>query len=309
MISTTTSLDDTQKQKDGLRHLIGVNCHPFHDPSRIVPSLQSLKKAFTEFGPKIKGHVQICIFWHGKPPSPEIGTVFAASGFDLVIRPHKSNGLNINTQLEYAQSLGFDTFFRVDGDDTVTADRFIAQAALFEDTPTDLVGTGLIYKTPFGSVFNTMPPQDPDARAYLENRFMLHPTLAMRLRAIEKAELRYWPNRLEDKAFILAARKSGLRIVNLPILGGEYNVGAKARRGVALKFLGFRLNIAFLRHESAFHLFPYAFILLFAQIFLGSQKLRYIRHLMTLSKFEFNSNTFFAKRCNQFKSILSFPRN
>ncbi len=262
-----------------MRHLIAINCHPFHDQTRILPCLQSLSAATSVFERNVSGRVDVCVFWNGTAPPANLERALQSFGFRLVTRHHVSNGDNLNFQLDYAIEHGFDAFYRVDGDDTVTIARLTAQAHMLQNDVADIIGTGLTYNVPNGGEYDTFPPTCPGARDYLENRYILHPTFALNVACIRDTHLRYWSQRLEDKALILQARKLGLRVMNIPILGGNYHVDENARKRLSLKILGLKLNFSFLVHEKAWHLMPYAVFLFLLQVSLGSSKLRFLRHL------------------------------
>lgn len=264
-----------------LSHLIAVNVHPFHGLNDILNGLESLARAVGEFRQRTLDKIEVRLFWHNEKPAPaEIRDNLSAHGFDLTESPHRTNGENLNSQIEYALGKDFDIFYRVDGDDTVTAQRFLHQAALLASKACDICGGALRYKPSDGAPFTVIPRQHPGPRDYLENHYILHPSMAFRLEAIRAAGLRYWPKRLEDKALILAARRAGLRVRNLPTVAGGYNVGPRARNRLTQKWTGLKLNLAFLRHERALHLVPYALALFAGQVVLGSNRLRRLRHML-----------------------------
>ncbi len=265
----------------GFSHLIAVNCHPFHGLTAIHEGLVSLARAVGVFRQRSGDHVDVKVFWHNPKAAPDtLREQISAEGFDLVEQPHLTNGENLNYQLELAIREGYDVFFRVDSDDTVTAQRFIQQADVIKADAADIVGAGLRYKPEERSAYAVLPEPAPGARDYIENKYVLHPSMAFRLAAVDKAGLRYWSRRLEDKALLLSARKAGLRVMNLPIIAGGYNVSPRSRNRMFQKWLGFKLNLAFLWHTRALHLIPYAFALFFMQVAIGSHRLRHIRYLL-----------------------------
>jgi hypothetical protein len=264
-----------------LSHFVAVNCHPFHPPGAIKVGLKSVSNAINTFRAHCRDPIDVRVFWHNShAPQKTILDDIASYGFSLTQWPHMGNGDNLNKQIDFALAHKFDTFFRVDADDTVTAQRFIKQAEILNTQACDICGAALRYKTEGGPSFILPPKANPGPRDYLENQFLLHPSMAMRLSAIQAAGLRYWPKRLEDKAFLLCAYQKGLRIINIPILAGEYNVSPGARKKFGQKWLGFQLNLKFIRSSKAFHLLPYACALFLLQALLGSQRMRALRHLL-----------------------------
>ncbi len=268
-----------------LSHFVAVNCHPFHPLDDIRAGLHSLAKAIGVFRQRCGDIIQVRVFWHSDKKAPEdILDDVMSFGFDVTHWPHQSNGQNLNRQIEFALEHKFDTFFRVDADDTVTAQRFIRQAEALESGACDICGAGLRYKPDDGAPFVLLPKAHPGPRDYLENKFLLHPSMAMRLSAIEAAGLRYWTNRIEDKALLLQAYKKGLRIMNLPVVAGGYNVTRASRGKFVQKWLGFKLNLRFLSAAKAFHLMPYACTLFLFHVLLGSHRMRALRHLIQRRK-------------------------
>lgn len=260
-------------------HLIAVNCHPYHKLPDISAGLASVARAVGLFRQHCGDRIEVRVFWHNPDRAPEsLREQILADGFTLVERPHQTNGQNLNSQIETALEDGFDLFYRVDSDDTVTAQRFLRQADLLKTGLCDLCGAGLRYKPEGGSGFVMMPEIEPGPRDYIENKYLLHPSMALRLDAWERAGLKYWTQRLEDKALLLQARRAGLRVRNIPVVAGGYNVGPRSRNRLVQKWIGFKLNAAFLWHTRALHFLPYATALFCAQVLLGSHVLRLIRH-------------------------------
>lgn len=265
----------------GFSHLIAVNCHPFHALADIRLGLTSVARAVGVFRQKTRDTVQVRVFWHNAESAPDtLRDQVEAEGFDLIEMPHKTNGENLNFQIDGAVKDGFDIFFRVDGDDTVTAQRFVQQSALLKQDECDICGGGLRYKPEDGNSFVMLPEPHPGPRDYIENKYVLHPSMAFRLDAFVRSNLRYWNRRLEDKALLLAAKKAGLRVMNLPLVAGGYNVGPRSRNRLFQKWLGLKLNLGFLWHTGALHLVPYALGLFLMQVLVGSHRLRRIRYLM-----------------------------
>lgn len=261
--------------------LIAVNCHPFHALQDILAGLKSLGRAVGIFRQQARVQVDVRVFWHSRDPTPEqVQDLAKLEAFDIVEFPHLSNGENLNAQIETAIRDGYDFFFRVDGDDTVTSQRFMHQLAMLRAGDCDICGAGLRYKLADETSFVMLPETDPGARQYIENRYILHPTMAFSVDSFARSNLRYWSHRLEDKALILNAQRAGLRIRNVPVVAGGYRVGRDARSRFNQKWLGLRLNLAYLGHVGQWRLIPYALALFLGQIVLGSHNLRRIRFMM-----------------------------
>lgn len=271
----------TPRNTNELHHFIAVNCHPFHDPTDVIDGLGVLDAALSIVRQTVADTLTVRVFWHGQEPDPHVQADLLTFGFAIHVAPHLSNGQNLNLQIDHAVALDCDTFFRVDADDTVTPERFVHQIQAFKQGDADLIGTGLTYRTAKGDVFDVVPRSQPTLRDYLENRFLLHPSLAIRLASFNRQGLRYRATRLEDKALIQDALVAGLRCQNLPILGGVYNVSPKARRAFSLKARGFRLNLELLWNMRSWTYLLYACLLFIAHVALGSEFLRKIRSLKT----------------------------
>jgi len=198
--------------------------------------------------------------------------------------PHLSNGENLNAQIDYAIRERFDLFFRVDGDDTVTAQRFVQQAAHLCADRSDIVGAGLRYHPDGQDPFVMTPRDAPGPIDYLENSYVLPPTMAFRVAAIAEAGPRYWDRRIEDKHFLYQALGAGLRVANLPLVAGDYTVHPGTRNRLSQKTLGLRLNFAFLWRARAMRFAPYAAALFALHVTLGPQRLRSIRYLLHRKK-------------------------
>lgn len=262
-------------------HLIAVNCHEFHREEDIALGLSSVAAAIEAFRGHHNDPVHVRVYWHG-PHSPRqaLRDQMASSGFELNRAEGRGNGPNLNRQIEDALADGFDIFFRVDGDDTVSEQRFIEQSELLMNGDCDLCGGGLHYLPQAMPGYVMQPPVSPGPRDFIENQYVLHPSMAFRLDAFERTRLRYWPRRLEDKALLLNARKVGLRIRNLPDVVGTYRVDPSARNLFSQKWLNLRLNLEFLTYSRAFGYVPYAGLLFSLHVLLGADRLRRIRYLM-----------------------------
>ncbi|MEP4194680.1 MAG: hypothetical protein ABJL99_03500 [Aliishimia sp.] len=259
-------------------YLIALNCHPFHPVDAIEAALYSVASAVSVFRRNTTSDVAVRVFWHNSnPPPKELLAKASELGFTLDQSRHTTNGDNLNHQLDYASRHDFRIFFRVDGDDTVAAERFKLQANVLESGDYDLCGAGLRYQSHGGETFEVLPNQRPTTRDYLENKYLLHPTLAFRMEAIRESGLRYWSKRLEDKALLLQALRLKLRVGNVSIIAGTYNVHPSTRDTLAPKWLGFCLNHAFLYRQRALQLIPYAVILFLCQTLLGSNRMRRLR--------------------------------
>ncbi len=260
-------------------HLIAVNCHEFHKAEDIACCLASVAVAVGHFGSHIGDPIQVRVYWHNADaPAQTMRERVAESGFELIHAPRLSNGENLNRQIDDAVRDGFDIFFRVDGDDTVTQQRFVQQSELLTSGSCDLCGGGLLYMPPDAPDYVMQPGERPGPRDFVENQFVLHPSMGFRLDAFRRIGLRYWSRRLEDKALLLRASKAGLRIGNVAMLAGSYNVDPSARNLLMQKWLNLRLNFEFLIHSKAFRYIPYAFMLFALHVVFGSDRLRQIRH-------------------------------
>lgn len=262
-------------------HLIAVNCHPFHDLDAVLSGFEPVSEAARVLQRASQDRVEVRVFWHGATPAPApVRRLSDQLGFSLTEAPHVSNGENLNAQMDWALREGFDFYYRVDGDDRVFAQRFLLQSRHLARGTCDICGGGLRYEPDDGPPYETIPHAAPRLRDFLENRFVLHPSMAIRLSAFRDAGLRYWSGRLEDKALILMADAAGLRIANLPVLLGSYRLHRDTRNRFAAKWLGLRLNLAFLWQRRAFGLMPYALSLFAAQLLLGAHRMRALRHAL-----------------------------
>lgn len=259
---------------------IAINCHPFHDLDRVRVALHHNCREISSFSQNFGVSAQAVFFWHRVDALPgDIKNLLHASGISLQSHAHLSNGENLNIQIKEANKHSAAIFFRVDADDLVSRSRFWAQTDLLNSGTCDMCGTALKYLPDTGGHYFSHPREYPTNRDYLENAFLLHPTLAFRLKAWNAAGLRYGARRLEDKAMLRAAIGAGLRIRNLPIVGGTYHITKGTRSAFALKWHGFALNFLFLRQNNALLWLPYAAALFALQIIAGSDRLRVFRHL------------------------------
>lgn len=259
-------------------HLVAINCHPFHCPEAIQTGLSSAAQAARLLRQSQKGTVDTFLFWHGRVSIPKaLATAANDLGIQVHTTDHVSNGRNLNRQIEFAIAQNYDYFYRVDGDDEVFTHRFVQQARALSQENWDICGGALRYELRDGATFSVSPPPHPDVRDFLENRYILHPSMAFRVAAFKTSGLRYWPHRLEDKALIRDAIVNGLRIGNISDVLGSYRLERATRNGFAPKWLGLRLNLSFLSQRHAYALMPYALALFIAQVVLGSQFLRAMR--------------------------------
>lgn len=262
-------------------HLIAVNCHGFHALTDITRCLDSVAEAVREFSRHRSDPVKVRVYWHASAQPPQhLGRQVDAYGFDLVIAPGAINGENLNRQIDDALRDRFDLFYRVDGDDTVALRRFLRQADMMLSGTCDLCGGGLRYEPIGGESYLMQPSARPGPRDFLENQFVLHPSMAFRLDAVGRSGLRYWSRRLEDKALLLQARKAGLRIHNLSALVGTYTLDPAARNHFAQKWSNLMLNMDFLFYSRCLHYVPYAVMLFVLHVLLGSDRLRRIRFVL-----------------------------
>ena len=260
------------------RHLIAINCHPFHSPQSVTAGLAAVADAAALLQRETRERVETRLFWHSDARCPaHVQRRAQDLGIDISHFPHQSNGANLNRQIAYAASHDFTFFYRVDGDDLVFLQRFLLQANHLKRGRCDVCGAGLRYEPERGAPYEVTPAAEPGCIDFLENRFMLHPSMALRVAAITRSGLRYWPHRLEDKAFLADAVAAGLRLSNLPVLVGTYRVGRRARRGVIPAALALRLNCRFLARTRGLGLLPYAVALCAAQLLLGPHLLRGLR--------------------------------
>jgi len=265
----------------GTGHFIAVNCHPYHQECHIKAALQSLATAMATFRACTLSRTSVYLFWHNpKPPPRSLVENCLAKQIACVHLPHASNGENLNAQIRYAHGLGFAFFYRVDGDDTVYEHRFVKQSAILTRGVCDLCGAALRYEAEDDVAYANQPPERPSARAFLENRYLLHPTMAFSLAAFSRTGLQYWSRRLEDKALLSDAAQRGLRIQNIPYVAGTYRLQSGTRERFAAKWLALQLNVVFLWRIGAIQFVPYALALFVGQTLLGSRKMRKIRHLI-----------------------------
>jgi hypothetical protein len=212
-----------------------------------------------------------------------------ALGLGVEACPGASNGERLNRQIAAAIAAGDDLFLRVDGDDTVSENRFVHQVGLFGATQADILGGGLTYVQggagrPSSGGFDVIPPESPRALDYVFNRFMLHPTLGLRVASLSRTGLRYWDQRLEDKEFLLRATALGLRMQNAPEIYGTYFVHAKARNSAALAALARDLSCAYLRQTGARGLIPLAWAVWAVRRLMPVQVLRRLRSVILPSR-------------------------
>lgn len=259
-------------------HLIAINCHPFHDRAAVLDGLEAVASAADLLQHSTQEKVEICLFWHSPDPVPRrLKDHLMAHNIKAIHASHTSNGANLNTQIAYANTHGFTYFYRVDGDDRVYEPRFLLQARQLQRGLCDICGGGLRYEPHGCAPYDVIPIPEPQTRDFLENRYVLHPSMAFNVQALTTRGVHYWTRRLEDKALLAKADSKGLRIANLPLVLGSYRLGPQTRNGIAPKWLGFCLNLAFLRQRRAPALLPYAVLLFIAQLCFGSGQMRSAR--------------------------------
>lgn len=264
------------------RALVAINLHPFHDlaalPACLDTTAASIRAANAAYPDAALDGV---LFWHRPDPVPyQIAEHATALGIQIQRWPHHSNGENLNRQIDFAHASGRAFFFRVDADDTVAPARFGAQMDVLIAREADICGAGLLYIPEGGAAYPVLPRETPRARDFIENCFVLHPTMAIFLPSIAKAGIRYDAGRLEDKAMLSRAVRAGLVIRNLPMIAGTYKLGPQARTGVAQKWRSCVLNLAFATRMRAWHLAVYACALFALHLAFGPRRLRRIRYLL-----------------------------
>jgi hypothetical protein len=179
------------------------------------------------------------------------------------------------------QARGYDFFYRVDADDLVSQGRFGWQAEQFESTRCDISGGSLIYRNvKTGREYWVSSPAAPATMAYLMNQFFLHPTLAFRLKSFNQANIRYSPERLEDKGLAISVVKAKLRIVNDPRIYGVYNLNPDARNGRKFNILNLKYNLAFIRATSSYWAIPVAGAIFGVSLVFNKELLRKFRHMI-----------------------------
>lgn len=267
----------------GTRHFIAVNHHRFHDPQlveRAVTSAVIAARHLRRLRP-VEG-VAITLY-HAPGAGQALAQLRLGALEDLLIEPvlAVSNGAGLNAQMDAAAQAGATYFYRVDADDPVHPDRFVRQAALMDGTGADVSGGGLVYTNLATCARQpVLPRANPTARDYLTNSAMLHPSLAFRLSSLRKAGVRYWDRRLEDKQLGLQIARAGLRLVNDPVIYGDYSLNPTSRTDLAMARLNLELNWCFIRAMGRLDLLPLAFLLFVASTLLPSQALRQARHVL-----------------------------
>ena len=254
-------------------HFIAINYHGFHDVDAALDCVRSVllsAKALT-------GDVRITLFNHSDQPAPaELTDTLNELGVAQADYPEGPNGESLNHQIDQAQ--GFDFFYRVDADDLVSQGRFEWQSALMEDTGHDICGGGLIYRNnDTGEEYQVTPPIHPGTLAYLFNNYFLHPSLAFRLSAFSRSNLRYGNRRLEDKHLAVSAYKAGLTVVNDQRIYGTYNLNPNARNGSLFAHRNHTLNLSFIHAARSYWAWPLAYGLLLASMVFSRDRLRGIR--------------------------------
>lgn len=254
-------------------HFIAINYHGFHDVDAALDCVRSVllsAKALT-------GEVRITLFNHSdQPAAAELVDALEEMGVAQANYPESPNGESLNQQIDQAQ--GFDFFYRVDADDLVSQGRFEWQSTLMEESGSDICGGGLIYRNnDTGDQYQVIPPMHPGTLAYLFNNYFLHPSLAFRLSAFSRSNLRYGNRRLEDKHLALSAYKAGLTVVNDQQIYGTYNLNPNARNGSLFAHRNRTLNLSFIHAARSYWALPLAYGLFLASMVLSRDRLRGIR--------------------------------
>lgn len=264
------------------RHFIAINHHRFHDRTLVEKAVTSAVVAARRLR-NYRPDEGVCVTLFHAPDglsAPMRRTLEALD--DLRIEPAvstASNGGGLNAQMEHAAELGATFFYRTDADDPVHVERFLRQAQLMDDTGADVSGGGLVYTNlETGHRMTLLPAATPDARDYLYNCAMLHPTLAFRLPSLQAAGIRYWGLRLEDKHLGLQIARAGLKLVNDPVVYGDYSLNPQARTSTAAARLNLSLNWQYLRLKRRYDLVPLAMALFFSSALLPAQWMRRLRN-------------------------------
>ncbi len=261
-----------------MNYLVAINFHSFHDVKFLIQSCKSVILSVEEFKKTKQEKISIIVFDSSpKKHTSEVMSFFSKANIQLEKMQFSVNGENLNYQLEYAKNNDYDIFFRVDGDDLVFKDRFIRQAQLLENNKNiDVCGGGLLYENQLNSKTHTvMPRENPSDFDYMANRYCLHPTFAIRLASLP-IDLKYWNKRIEDKKFILDAKKAGLNFVNDQHIYGVYYYHPKSRNSLNVAFTSFRLNARWAINFNPSALFM-SVAFLFLNIALPADFLRWLR--------------------------------
>ncbi len=254
-------------------HFIAINYHGFHDVNAALECVQSVLVS----AKNLTGEIRITLFNHSDSPAPpELSTALTTMNVELANYPESPNGESLNHQLDQAK--GYDFFYRVDADDLVSKGRFGWQSALMDNTGCDICGGGLIYHNIVtASEHQVLPPEHPGTMAYLLNHYFLHPTVAYRMSAFNRVNLRYSNRRLEDKCLALSACKSGLKVVNDQKIYGTYNLNPNARNAPLFARRNRALNMAFIRTTHSYWAFPLAYGIFAVSMLFSQDRLRTIR--------------------------------
>lgn len=259
------------------RHFVALNAHGFHHPHDILAAVASVAVALAAFRAERADSIEAVVFHSAASPLPEgMGRMIRRAGLRLVQTPVAPNGTNLNRQVAMAREAGATLFYRADADDLVDPARLVRQAALMTRTGADISGGALLY-TCGPQVRIVRPNQRPGCRDVLVNRAALHPSLCLRIAALDRAGIGYWPHRLEDKHLIGQALAAGLSIRNDVAIYGRYNHMAAARSGPGFAALNLWLNLSLILRTASWGLVPMAFVLFLASSLLPSQWLRRLR--------------------------------
>jgi len=200
-------------------------------------------------------------------------------GVEISAHPASANGTSLNIQLQMALDAGFDFFYRVDADDTVTNCRFPRQSEILISQNVDLCGGGLTYREKSSEKsFLVLPRQNPGPADYLSNQYILHPTIALRLDAVKKHNIRYWAQRLEDKRLVLEFNALGLAVFNDQVVYGTYNLNRNARNRKSFALLNLKLNLRFLQQNGNFLGYPRALMMYALHLIFPNHALRILRN-------------------------------
>jgi hypothetical protein len=261
-------------------HLIAINFHRYHNLDAALTCCASVKRAVEPLLDGTGRRVSIVLFCAcSRAVYCEVSERVKELGIEARHLPEGANGDSLNMQIEYALDEGFDFFYRVDADDLVYEDRFVRQAEILTSTSYDICGGGLLYRNVAdGTRFKVVPPETPAAASFVFSMFFLHPTLAFRLKTFRTHDIKYWPQRLEDKHLALQARFAGMRVYNDPYIYGEYNLEPNARNGREAAKTSLMLDLRFLMLSKDYIFIPVALGIYLLRLLVSTQTPRNMRN-------------------------------
>ncbi|MFT6104315.1 MAG: hypothetical protein ACJA1E_000735 [Paracoccaceae bacterium] len=261
------------------QHFIAIHHHRYHAAKGVEAAVKSVVQA-TRHLPA--GSARMVFFYDPESDLPaDIHDLLARLGVEKVMGFAASSGARLNSQIDMAIAAKAQIFYRVDADDVVAPRRFAHQATMFATSEIDVCGGGLTYAVnDTHEHFDVIPKAIPGPWDYLLNCAMLHPTLAFRLDTFQKAGLRYWDQRLEDKHLGLQIRKAGLVLKNAPMILGHYHLDPASRSSAQAALLNLSLNKAYLKATRRFDLLPLAYLIFVSSMLAPSHQLRRMRQWM-----------------------------